>query len=77
VNATRTTSFTASASVQSGGTNWLSISPSGALTTNRTLTVSVNLAGLVAGSYSGTITVVSGGVTRMASVTLVARPPAH
>src|ERR1035438_302182 len=76
VSAATTTSFTASASVQSGGTNWLSISPSGALTTNRTLTVSVSLAGLVAGSYSGTITVVSGGVTRTSSVTLVVNPAA-
>src|SRR6266536_3658155 len=71
VTASVTTNFTASASVQTGGTNWLSISPSGALTTNRTLTVSVSQAGLAAGSYNGTVSVVSGGVTRRAAVTLV------
>ena len=76
VSATRTTSFTASASVQSGGTNWLSISPSGALTTNRTITVSVNPIGIAAGSYGGTISVISGGVTRTAAVTLVVNPAA-
>ncbi len=74
VTATSATNFTVSASVQSGGSNWLSISPSGALTTNRTITVSVNPAGLAAASYSGTISVVSGGVTRTAAVTLVVSP---
>ncbi|HEX7597280.1 MAG TPA: hypothetical protein VF518_03635, partial [Polyangia bacterium] len=77
VSATRTTNFTASASVQSGGTNWLSISPAGALTTNRTLTVSVNPAGLAAGSYNGIVSVLAGGVTRTASVTLVVNPPSN
>ena len=75
VSAPGATNFTASASTQSGGT-WLGISPSGALTTNRTLTVSVNPAGLAAGSYSGTVSVVSGGVTRTAAVTLVVNPAA-
>ena len=74
VTAGSATNFTVSASVQSGGTNWLSVSPSGALTTNRTLTVSVNPAGLAAASYGGTISVVSGGVTRTAAVTLVVSP---
>lgn len=73
ISASRTTNFTAAASVQSGGTNWLAISPSGALTTNRTLAVSVNPAGLAAGSYNGTITITSGGVARTAAVTLVVR----
>jgi hypothetical protein len=76
VTAARATSFTASASVQSGGTNWLSISPSGTLTTNQTITVSVNPSGVAAGSYRGTISVVSGGVTRTAAVTLVVNPAA-
>jgi hypothetical protein len=77
VTAGSANNFTVSASVQSGGTNWLSVSPSGALTTNRTLTVSVNPAGLAAASYGGTISVVSGGVTKTVSVTLVvaASPP--
>jgi len=76
VSAAGATNFTASTSVQSGGTNWLGISPSGALTTNRTLTVSVNPAGLTAGSYSGTVAVVSGGVTQTSAVTLVVSPAA-
>ncbi len=75
VSATRATNFTASA-VQGNGANWLSISPSGALTTNRTVTVSVNPAGLAAGSYSGSVSVVSGGVIRTAVVTLVVNPAA-
>jgi hypothetical protein len=70
VTASTTTSFTASASVASGSTNWLSISPSGSLTTNRTLAVSANLAGLNAGTYKGTISIVSGGVTYTVGVTL-------
>ena len=74
VAAAATTSFTASSSVQSGGTNWLGISPSGALTTNRTLTVSVNPAGLAAGSYKGTISVASSGGAQTASVTLTVNP---
>jgi hypothetical protein len=75
VSATRATNFTASASV-SGGATWLSVSPTGALTTNRTLTVSVNPAGLAAGSYSGAVSVVSGGVTRTAAVILTVNPAA-
>jgi hypothetical protein len=74
VTAGSATNFTASASVPSGVPNWLSISPSGALTTNRTLTVSVNPAGLAAATYGGTVSVVSGGVTQTAAVTLVVSP---
>ncbi len=70
VTAATATNFTASASVQSGSTNWLSISPSGSLTTNRNLTVSASLAGLTAGTYNGTISIVSGGTTRTVGVTL-------
>ena len=69
VTATRATSFTASASVQNGGTNWLAISPSGTLTTNQNLTVSVSLSGLVAGTFNGTITLVANGTTRTVPVT--------
>jgi hypothetical protein len=75
VSATGSANFTASASTQSGGT-WLGISPSGALATHRALTVSVNPATLAAGSYSGTISVVAGSVTRTAAVTLVVNPAA-
>ncbi len=49
--------ITATASTTSGG-NWLSVSSSGA-NSPATLTVSVNPAGLAAGTYSGTVTVTS------------------
>jgi uncharacterized protein (TIGR03437 family) len=52
-------SFTAGASASSG-TNWLSISPT-AGSTPATLTVSVNTAGMGAGTYQGQITVTPGG----------------
>lgn len=55
VSATRTVTFSASATGTSGGRTWLSVSPSGTLTTPRTLTVSANPSGLAAGTYSGTI----------------------
>ena len=71
VTAGSATNFTASASVQSGGTNWLSLSPSGALTTNRTLTASVSLAGLLAGTYHGSISIAANGSPRNVPVTLV------
>jgi subtilase family serine protease len=54
-------SFTASTSTQSGG-NWLSVSPtSGSVPVNGqvSLTVSVNISGLSAGTYNGTVTVTS------------------
>ena len=70
VSAPARTSFTASASVQSGGTNWLSISPSGSLTTNQTITVSVNPAGLASGTYSGTVSLASISSTLNVRVTL-------
>lgn len=48
--------FSASASVSSGATQWLSVTPaSGATPTN--LTVAVNIAGLQPGTYTGTITI--------------------
>jgi uncharacterized protein (TIGR03437 family) len=73
VGATATTYYTASAS--SNG-NWLSISPSGNLNTvsNPSLTVSViqsALSSLTVGSYPGTITLVSNGVTQTVQVNLV------
>jgi hypothetical protein len=69
VTASSSTGFTASASVQSGGTNWLTISPSGSLTTNRTISVTANPAGLLAGTYQGTITIAGGAVTDQVPVT--------
>ena len=71
VTAPRRTRFTATASVQNGRTQWLFISPSGSLTTNQTLAVSVNLAGLAAGTYSGAVSITSGGTTQNVGVTLV------
>jgi uncharacterized protein (TIGR03437 family) len=70
VSAAANTSYTATAS--STG-NWLSISPTGSLTTsgNPTLTVSVNQTGLTANTYYGTISLVSNGVTQQIQVTLV------
>jgi Viral BACON domain len=70
VSAPATTSFTAGASTQSGG-NWLAISPSGSLTTPRTISVSVNPSGLAAATYSGTISLAANSVTRSVAVTLV------
>jgi uncharacterized protein (TIGR03437 family) len=73
VGASTTTSYTANAS--SNG-NWLSISPSGNLSTasNPSLTVSVvNQSGLTAAGspYYGTITLASNGITQQVQVTLV------
>lgn len=70
VTARRTTTFNAAVSTANGG-RWLSVSPSGALTTNRTLSVSVNPAGLPAGNYSGAIVLTANGASLRAPVTLV------
>jgi uncharacterized protein (TIGR03437 family) len=69
VSASANTSYTATPS--SSG-NWLSISPTGSLTTsgNPNLTVSVNQFGLTPNTYYGTITLVSNGVTQQVQVTL-------
>jgi virginiamycin B lyase len=60
--------FVASAAVASP-IPWLTISPSGNLSTNQTITVSANPAGLRAGSYVGTILLTSGNVTHTVIVT--------
>lgn len=52
--------FSISASAQSGGVNWLSVSPTGRQTANQTITVFVTPGSLAAGSYSGSIRVSSG-----------------
>jgi hypothetical protein len=70
----------------SSGTSWLTISPSGSLTTNRNLTVSVHQSGLAVGTYSGRITLSWGeesrlrvtvtlNVTRAGAPTLTVSPP--
>jgi hypothetical protein len=68
-------SFTVSTSVQNGSSNWLSISPSGTLTANQKLTVSVGLGGLAAGTYNGTVSIVSGGTTATVPVMFLVNPP--
>ena len=54
-----TLTFTAAASTTSGD-SWLSVSPTSG-TVGTTLTISVNPAGLAAGSYNGTITITPSG----------------
>jgi uncharacterized protein (TIGR03437 family) len=71
VSAAFVTNFTVSTAVQNGGTNWLTVSPSGSQTTNTTLTVTANSAGLVAGTYNGTISLTANGVTQNVPVSLV------
>jgi uncharacterized protein (TIGR03437 family) len=66
ISASTPTSFTASAASQIG--NWLSVTPSSTYT-NQNLTVTANPTGLAAGTYYGTITLVSGGVTQTVPVT--------
>jgi trimeric autotransporter adhesin len=66
------TPFSAAYSVTSpaGGT-WLSITPSGNLSTNQGLTVSVNQSGLAAGSYAGTIVLTANSTAVTVPVNLV------
>jgi uncharacterized protein (TIGR03437 family) len=62
-------SWTASASTSSGG-NWLNLSATSGVTPS-SVTVSVNTAGLAAGTYTGTITISAAGVASQAvAVTL-------
>ena len=65
------TPFNAAVSVSSpsGGT-WLSISPSGNLTTNQGLTVTVNPSGLPTGSYAANIALTANGATVQVPVNL-------
>jgi Viral BACON domain/Reeler domain len=79
VQAASSTRFRASASGASGGVTWLSISPSGRLTTNQNIAVTVAAAGLAAGTYTGSISLrVSRGedsyITTTVPVTLVVAP---
>ena len=74
VRASSRTRFTVTTSVANGGSSWLLVSPSGQFTTNQTLAVSVNPSGLAAGSHSGSISIVSAGVTRTVPVTFTMAP---
>jgi uncharacterized protein (TIGR03437 family) len=75
VQITGSQSFTASAGTSGGGA-WLTVTPSSGAG-NVTLTVSVNPAGLAAGSYSGSISVTpAGGLAQTVPVTLTVAPAA-
>ncbi len=76
VSATRSTRFTASATVQSGGSSWLSVSPSGRLTTSQKLTVAVNQSRLAVGTYKGSINLSANERTTTVPVTLTVSNPA-
>jgi len=72
VSAATSTAYTVSSSVSTGGTAWLVVSPSGSTTTSATptLTITAYPAGLAAGTYSGSISLVANGVTQTVPVTL-------
>ncbi len=71
VSAASRTSFTARANGVSGNTTWLTISPSGSLVTNTTLTVQVNPGSLAAGTYAGSISLATSRATTSVPVSLV------
>lgn len=70
VSAGSSTSFTVSSSGHIGANIWLFVAPSGALTGPQTLSVSIYPRGLMPATYSGTITLTSGGRTYTVPVTL-------
>ncbi|MGB7759305.1 MAG: hypothetical protein WBL61_05720 [Bryobacteraceae bacterium] len=66
------TAFSAVVNITSPtGGNWLSITPSGSLTTNATLTVSVNQSGLAPGTYGANISLTANGASQSVPVNLV------
>jgi uncharacterized protein (TIGR03437 family) len=70
-------SFTVTPSTTSGG-GWLSAAPTSGVTP-QDVVVSVNITGLAAGTYGGSVTIVSAGATNsplIVPVTLVVSPPA-
>jgi uncharacterized protein (TIGR03437 family) len=71
VTANTATSFTAGASTNNGNNTWLSVSPAGTSVTNTTLAVTANPAGLVAGTYTGQITLVTGTGSQTVPVTMI------
>ena len=73
VQASTATSFSASTSTQScTGSNWLSIAPSGVLSTPASIQVSVNQTGISAGTTcNGTISLTVGGNAQTVSVSMV------
>ncbi len=75
VTAASATTFTAS--VSTSPCSWLSISPSGTLTTPQNLTVTVNQTGLAASTtaYTCNIALTAGGVTQTVPVSLTVNAP--
>ena len=72
-----TLTFTAAASTTAGG-NWLAVSPTNGNVAT-TLTVSINPAGLAAGTYNGTVTITpsgAGNTPQTVPVKLTVNPPA-
>jgi hypothetical protein len=66
------TRYTVSVNISSGGTQWVSVSPSGKLKGSQTLTVSVQTTGLAANTYQASIWISFGnGSTISVPVTLV------
>jgi len=71
VSANTPTIFTATASTNNGNNTWLSVQPAGSSVTNTTLAVTANPAGLVAGNYSGQITLVTSTGSQNVPVTMI------
>jgi hypothetical protein len=71
VTAGAPTQFSVAISVNTGGNPWLSVSPQGQLTTNKTLTVQVSSGTLAAGTYNGSIRIASNGTTTTIPVAMV------
>ena len=70
VTASSRTSFTARATTTNGGSGWLTISPSGTLQTNRTITVTVTPGALATGNYTGSVVLATRSATTTIPVTL-------
>jgi hypothetical protein len=66
--------YTVNASVQGGVPNWLTVQPSGLLFGSQSLLVFANQAGLLAGTYSGTISFNTNGNVQTVPVTLIVSP---
>jgi trimeric autotransporter adhesin len=71
VSASTPTTFTVASQGSYNGISWLSVSPFGTTTAPITLTITAYPAGLAAGNYSGTISLVSNGVTQTIQVSLI------
>jgi len=72
VTATANTTYTVTSQGSFNGITWLSVSPSGTLTTsaNPNLTVTANPSNFAAGNYAGTISLTANGITQTVQVTM-------